>query len=65
MRETNKALRDRLRLSKSEISDLQQSLEPSGRKLTVRSPVLATANISTLDDVAVENALANGNRFPC
>src|SRR6266576_1326473 len=27
MRETNKALRDRLRLSKSEISDLQQSLE--------------------------------------
>ena len=62
MRETNKALRDRLRLSKSEISDLQQSLEAI-RAESLTDPLTGLGNRKYFDrsiDVAVENALANG-----
>jgi diguanylate cyclase len=62
MRETNKALRDRLRLSKSEISDLQHSLEAI-RAESLTDPLTGLGNRKYFDrsiDVAVENALANG-----
>jgi len=62
MRETNRALRDRLRLSKSEISDLQQSLEAI-RAESLTDPLTGLGNRKYFDrsiDVAVENALANG-----
>ncbi|HMI17379.1 MAG TPA: GGDEF domain-containing protein, partial [Bradyrhizobium sp.] len=62
MRETNGALRDRLRLSKSEISDLQQSLEAI-RAESLTDPLTGLGNRKYFDrsiDVAVENALANG-----
>jgi diguanylate cyclase len=62
MRETNKALRDRLRLSKSEISDLQQSLEAI-RAESLTDPLTGLGNRKYFDrsiDVAVENALASG-----
>jgi diguanylate cyclase len=62
MRETNRALRDRLRLSKSEISDLQQSLEAI-RAESLTDPLTGLGNRKYFDrsiDVAVETALANG-----
>ena len=62
MRETNGALRDRLRLSKSEISDLQQSLEAI-RAESLTDPLTGLGNRKYFDrsiDVAVENALASG-----
>jgi len=62
MRETNTALRDRLRLSKSEISDLQQSLEAI-RAESLTDPLTGLGNRKYFDrsiDVAVENALASG-----
>ena len=62
MRETNRALRDRLRLSKSEISDLQQSLEAI-RAESLTDPLTGLGNRKYFDrsiDVAVENALASG-----
>ena len=47
MQETNKALEDRLDLSKVEISNLQHSLEAiRAESMTIRLPVSATANIS-------------------
>ena len=62
MRETNGALRDRLRLSKSEINDLQQSLEAI-RAESLTDPLTGLGNRKYFDrsiDLAVENALANG-----
>ncbi len=62
MRETNRALRDRLRLSKSEISDLQHSLEAI-RAESLTDPLTGLGNRKYFDrsiDVAVENALASG-----
>jgi diguanylate cyclase len=62
MRETNRALRDRLRLSKSEISDLQQSLEAI-RAESLTDPLTGLGNRKYFDrsiDVAVENAIASG-----
>jgi diguanylate cyclase len=62
MRETNRALRDRLRLSKSEICDLQQSLEAI-RAESLTDPLTGLGNRKYFDrsiDVAVENALASG-----
>ena len=62
MRETSTALRDRLRLSKSEISDLQHSLEAI-RAESLTDPLTGLGNRKYFDrsiDVAVENALANG-----
>jgi diguanylate cyclase len=61
MRDTNKALEDRLRLSKSEISNLQQSLEAI-RTESLTDPLTGLGNRKYFDrsiDMAVQNALAN------
>jgi diguanylate cyclase len=62
MRETNKALEDRLTLSKSEISNLQQSLEAI-RAESLTDPLTGLGNRKYFDrsiEMAVQNALANG-----
>jgi len=62
MRETNKALEDRLILSKSEISNLQQSLEAI-RAESLTDPLTGLGNRKYFDrsvGIAVQNALANG-----
>ena len=62
MRDTNKALEDRLTLSKSEISNLQQSLEAI-RAESLTDPLTGLGNRKYFDrsiDAAVQNALANG-----
>jgi diguanylate cyclase len=61
MRETNKALEDRLTLSKAEISDLQQSLEAI-RAESLTDPLTGLGNRKYFDrsiDMAVHNALAS------
>src|SRR5664279_3407443 len=60
--ETNKALEDRLTLSKSQISNLQQSLEAI-RAESLTDPLTGLGNRKYLDrsiEIAVQNALANG-----
>jgi diguanylate cyclase len=62
MRDTNKALEERLTLSKSEISNLQQSLEAI-RAESLTDPLTGLGNRKYFDrsiDMAVQNALANG-----
>jgi diguanylate cyclase len=62
MRDTNKALEDRLTLSKSEISNLQQSLEAI-RAESLTDPLTGLGNRKYFDrsiDSAVQNALASG-----
>jgi diguanylate cyclase len=62
MRETNRALEDRLTLSKSEISNLQQSLEAI-RAESLTDPLTGLGNRKYFDrsiEIAVQNALANG-----
>ncbi len=62
MRDTNKALEDRLTLSKSEISNLQQSLEAI-RAESLTDPLTGLGNRKYFDrsvGIAVQNALANG-----
>jgi diguanylate cyclase len=62
MRETNKALEDRLTLSKTEISNLQHSLEAI-RAESLTDPLTGLGNRKYFDrmiDMAVQNALANG-----
>jgi diguanylate cyclase len=62
MRETNKALEDRLTLSKSEISNLQQSLEAI-RAESLTDPLTGLGNRKYFDrsiEMAVQNAIANG-----
>jgi diguanylate cyclase len=62
MRETNRALEDRLTLSKSEISNLQQSLEAI-RAESLTDPLTGLGNRKYFDrsiEMAVQNALANG-----
>jgi len=62
MRETNKALEDRLALSKTEISNLQQSLEAI-RAESLTDPLTGLGNRKYFDrsiDMAVQNALASG-----
>lgn len=62
MRETNKALEDRLTLSKSEISNLQQSLEAI-RAESLTDPLTGLGNRKYFDrmiDMAVQGALASG-----
>jgi diguanylate cyclase len=62
MRETNKALEDRLSLSISEISNLQQSLEAI-RAESLTDPLTGLGNRKYFDrsiDMAVQNALASG-----
>jgi diguanylate cyclase len=62
MRDTNKALEDRLSLSKTEISNLQQSLEAI-RAESLTDPLTGLGNRKYFDrsiDAAVQNALANG-----
>ena len=62
MRETNKALEDRLTLSKSEISNLQQSLEAI-RTESLTDPLTGLGNRKYFDrsiEVAVEASLASG-----
>ena len=62
MRETNKALEERLTLSKSEISNLQQSLEAI-RAESLTDPLTGLGNRKYFDrsiDSAVQTALANG-----
>jgi len=62
MRDTNKALEDRLSLSKTEISNLQQSLEAI-RAESLTDPLTGLGNRKYFDrsiDMAVQNALANG-----
>lgn len=62
MRDTNKALEDRLSLSKTEISSLQQSLEAI-RAESLTDPLTGLGNRKYFDrsiDTAVQNALANG-----
>src|SRR3984893_1468619 len=62
MRDTNKALEDRLTLSKTEISNLQQSLEAI-RAESLTDPLTGLGNRKYFDrsiDTAVQNALANG-----
>jgi len=61
MRDTNKALEDRLSLSKNEISNLQQSLEAI-RAESLTDPLTGLGNRKYFDrsiDAAVQNALAN------
>jgi diguanylate cyclase len=61
MRETNKALEDRLAVSKSEISNLQQSLEAI-RAESLTDPLTGLGNRKYFDrmiDMAVQTALAN------
>ncbi len=62
MRETNKALEERLTLSKTEISNLQQSLEAI-RAESLTDPLTGLGNRKYFDrsiDMAVQNALATG-----
>jgi len=62
MRDTNKALEDRLSLSKNEISNLQQSLEAI-RTESLTDPLTGLGNRKYFDrsiETAVQNALANG-----
>jgi diguanylate cyclase len=62
MRETNKALEERLTLSKSEISNLQQSLEAI-RAESLTDPLTGLGNRKYFDrsiELAVQTALANG-----
>ena len=62
MRDTNKALEERLSLSKSEISNLQHSLEAI-RAESLTDPLTGLGNRKYFDrsiDAAVQNALANG-----
>ena len=62
MRGTNKALEERLTLSKTEISNLQQSLEAI-RAESLTDPLTGLGNRKYFDrsiDMAVQNALANG-----
>jgi diguanylate cyclase len=62
MRDTNKALEDRLTLSKSEISNLQQSLEAI-RAESLTDPLTGLGNRKYFDrsiDAAVQSALASG-----
>ena len=62
MRDTNQALEDRLTLSKSEISNLQQSLEAI-RAESLTDPLTGLGNRKYFDrsiDAAVQSALANG-----
>src|SRR6202043_4227556 len=62
MRETNMALEDRLTLSKSEISNLQQSLEAI-RAESLTDPLTGLGNRKYFDraiEVALQNALASG-----
>ncbi len=61
MRETNKALEERLTLSKNEISNLQHSLEAI-RAESLTDPLTGLGNRKYFDrmiDTAVQNALAN------
>jgi diguanylate cyclase len=61
MRETNKALEERLTLSKNEISNLQQSLEAI-RAESLTDPLTGLGNRKYFDrmiDMAVQQALAN------
>jgi len=62
MRDTNKALEDRLMLSKSEISNLQQSLEAI-RAESLTDPLTGLGNRKYFDrsiEMAVQTALASG-----
>ncbi len=62
MRETNKALEDRLTLYKNEISNLQQNLEAI-RAESLTDPLTGLGNRKYFDrmtDMAVQNALASG-----
>jgi len=62
MRDTNKALEERLTLSKSEISNLQQSLEAI-RAESLTDPLTGLGNRKYFDrsiEMAVQAALANG-----
>ena len=62
MRNTNKALEDRLSLSKTEISNLQQSLEAI-RAESLTDPLTGLGNRKYFDrsiDTAVQNAFASG-----
>jgi diguanylate cyclase len=62
MRETNKALEERLTLSKNEISNLQQSLEAI-RAESLTDPLTGLGNRKYFDrmiEMAVQSALANG-----
>jgi diguanylate cyclase len=62
MRDTNKALENRLALSKTEISDLQHSLEAI-RAESLTDPLTGLGNRKYFDrafEVAVRTALANG-----
>ena len=62
MRETNKALEDRLQLSKTEISNLQQSLDAI-RAESLTDPLTGLGNRKYFDrsiERAVEQALASG-----
>jgi diguanylate cyclase len=62
MRDTNKALQSRLALSKTEISNLQQSLEAI-RAESLTDPLTGLGNRKYFDrsiDTAVQNALAHG-----
>lgn len=62
MRETNKALEDRLTLSKNEISNLQHSLEAI-RAESLTDPLTSLGNRKYFDrmiDMAVQGALASG-----
>jgi diguanylate cyclase len=62
MQETNKALEDRLTLSKSEISNLQQSLEAI-RAESLTDPLTGLGNRKYFDrsiEIAVQTALASG-----
>ena len=62
MRDTNKALEDRLTLSKSEISNLQQSLEAI-RAESLTDPLTGLGNRKYFDrsiEMAVQTALASG-----
>lgn len=62
MRDTNKALEERLALSKSEISNLQQSLEAI-RAESLTDPLTGLGNRKYFDrsiDMAVQNAQATG-----
>jgi diguanylate cyclase len=62
MRDTSKALEERMRLSKTEIGNLQQSLEAI-RAESLTDPLTGLGNRKYFDrsiDLAVQNALANG-----
>jgi diguanylate cyclase len=62
MRDTNKALEERLTLSKNEISNLQQSLEAI-RAESLTDPLTGLGNRKYFDrmiEMAVQTALANG-----